>query len=77
MVKVLSTTRSAPDSRAIRAIASMSATRSVGFDTTSTRISRVFGRTAAAKASASVGSAKVVSKPKRGSSSAIRRKERP
>ena len=59
------------------AIPSISATRSVGFDTTSTRTIRVSGRIAAATADTSVGSARVVAMPKRGKSSVIMRKDRP
>ena len=55
----------------------MSATRRVGFDTTSTSTIRVSGRIAAANAPASVGSASEVAKPIRGSSSAIIRRLRP
>ncbi len=56
---------------------SMSATRIVGFEITSTKIIRVLGRIAAFIEATSVGSARLVSIPRRGRSWVIRRRVRP
>jgi len=77
VVKVPSTASRIPRACASAAIPSRSATRSIGLETVSIRIIRVSGRSAAATAPASVASARLVAIPSRGSSSRIRRSERP